>query len=468
MSAGILYHERLNFVVRGPALPAVLLIVLAIFYAGWSGDGWRDARVGSLEAFEADRLEALGEWRDELQAIEEGSAEPSPYAANPMGISFPAVLPPSSLADFAVGHADLHPASGEISTWRNLSSVFGRYQFDNPSTLAASAFDVALVIVLLMPVLMIAVSFDVLAGERSRGSLAMVLASPLRLPRLVWTRLLFRNGILWLAATLAMFALVLVNDTGGDRYARFAIWLGISLAYGLFWLAAIAYCVARFRSATNTAAAMVGLWLLLVLAVPAAIATLAEAAYPTPSRLAFLSEVREAQGETNRNLAKLTEGFLMDHPELSVGDDAVPAFYRAAFLSNQAARENTRPIVEAYEAARAGRAQTLRFAQYLSPSIIAQRLLVASAGADLDRQHRFQGQAREALDRLAAAIGPAVVSRNRLPLDEFHTLQPFAFEDRTAAEIAAEATAPLVFLLVLSLIAGTLAHRRLGTAALHD
>ena len=468
MSAGILYHERLNFIVRGPALPAVLLIVFAIVYAGWSGDRWRDAQTASLASFEAEAFEELDEWRDDLLAIEEGRVEPSPFTANPMSILFPAVLPPSSLADFAVGHSDLHPVSGSLSTWRNLSTVFGRYQFDNPASLAASAFDVAVVVVLVLPVLMIAVSFDILAGERSRGSLAMVLSTPLRLPRLVWTRLLFRNGLLWLAAVLTMLALVVVNDTGGDRYARFAVWLAVSLAYGLFWLTAIAFCVARFRSATNTAAAMVGLWLTLALALPAAIATLAEAAYPTPSRLAFLSEVREAQGETNRNLAKLTEGFLMDHPELSVGDEAMPSYYRAAFLSNQAARESTRPIVDAYDSARAGRAQTLRLAQYLSPSIIAQRLLVASAGADLDRQHRFQSQARVALDQLAQEIGPAVVSRNRISLDEFDTLTPFTFEDRAAADIAADAFVPIVFLLVLSLVIGTLAHRRLDSAVLRE
>jgi len=468
MTAGILYHERLNFVARGPALPVVLLVVLAIVYAGWSGDRWRDAQAASVETFEAEQLEALDTWRSDLRDIETGQAEPSPYAANPMGISFPAVLPPASLGDFAMGHADLHPASGLISTWRNLSSIFGRYQFDNPSTLAASSFDVALVIVLVLPVLMIAVSFDVLAGERRRGALAMVLSTPVPLTRLVWTRLLFRNGLLWLAAMLAMALLVVVNDAGGDRYARFAVWSAVSLVYGLFWFAAIAFCIARFRSATGTAAAMVGLWLVLVLAVPASIATMAEAAYPTPSRLAFLSDVREAQGETNRNLAKLTEGFLMDHPELSVGDEGVPSYYRAAFLSNQAARENTRPILDAYDAARAGRAQTLQLAQYLSPSIIAQRLLVAAAGADLNRQHRFQAQARKALDQLAEAIGPAIVSRNRLPLAEFDTLEPFAFEDRTSAAVAADAAAPVAFLLVLSLLVGMLAHRRLGAAVLDD
>ena len=53
MIRAILYHERLNFVLRGPAFVAVLVIAIALVYAGFSGASWRDARNSSLEAFEA-------------------------------------------------------------------------------------------------------------------------------------------------------------------------------------------------------------------------------------------------------------------------------------------------------------------------------------------------------------------------------------------------------------------------------
>lgn len=466
MIRAILYLERLNFLLRGPALAAVFLLIAAFVYAGWSGDRWRDAQLESLQTFEAERLEALSDWRGQLAMIESGEVEPSPNDANPMGITFPAVLPPASLADFAVGHADLHPASAEISPWRNMSSTFGRYQFDNPTTLATSSFDVALVVVVLMPILMIAVSFDVLASERSRSSLAMVLSSPVPLSSWVWTRLAFRNGLLWIAAVVATFGLATINDGGGDRFERLGLWLAASLLYALVWFAIIAYCVSRFRSATATAGSLVGLWLLFTLALPATFATLAEALYPTPSRLAFLSEIREAQSETNTQLAKLTEGFLMDHPDLTVGDESLPAYFRAAFLSNEAARESTQPIVEAYAEARAGRERTIRWAQYLSPSIIAQRLLMQSAGADLSRQHRYQTQVQTALAELAAVVGPAVVSRNRLPLSEFDQLEEFEFEDVRPAQIVRAGSGPSAFLLLLSLLVGVAAHRRLAMEGL--
>ena len=468
MTRAILYHERLDFVARGPALLAVALIVLALVYAASSGAYWRDARLASLEAFEAKRLDTLSTWRNDLVAIEKDAREATPYDANPMGVLFPAILPPASLADFAIGHADLQPASAEISPWRNLSSMFGRYQFDNPTTLASSRFDVALVIVMLLPVLMSAVSFDVLAADRGRGTLPLAMSFPVRLSRLAWTRLLFRNGLLWLVAVTVMAVLIVINGEGDDRVARFGLWLAVSLAYGLFWLAAIALCVAAFRTAMSTAGVLVAAWMLFTLAIPAAIATVSEATYPTPSRLAYLSEIRNAQADTNRELAKLTAGFLMDHPDLTVGDDDVPSYFRAAFLSNQAARENTRSIVDAYEAARRDRARTLEWAQYLSPAIITQRLLYLAAGADLERQHAYQTQARTALDRLAETVGPAVVSRNRITVAEFDGLSPFSFQDRPVLDIASSAVWPLTFLLVLSVACGVVAHRRLDAARVHE
>jgi ABC-2 type transport system permease protein len=386
-----------------------------------------------------------------------------------MNISFPAVLPPSSLGDFAIGHADIQPQSAEISPWQNAASLFGRYQFDNPATLAGGSFDVALVIVLLMPILMIAVSFDVLAADRGRGTLPMIMSFPLRLENLVWTRLLFRNGLLWLAAVATMSFLLVANDAGGDRIQRFAIWLGVCLSYGLFWLSLIAVCVAYTRTAVGAAAALVGTWAVLTLAVPAVIATASESLYPTPSRLALLSEVRTAQGETNRELDRLTEGFLMNHPDLTVSEEEVPAYFRGTYLANEAVREQTTPILAGYERARKGREDLLGAAQFLSPAVIAQRLLHLAAGADLERQLEYQEQARNALDTLAGAVGPAVVSKNRITVPEFDSLQPFRFADRSAAALAAVSGWPTAWLLFLSAVAGFAAHRRIAAKQVrHD
>ena len=135
---------------------------------------------------------------------------------------------------------------------------------------------------------------------------------------------------------------------------------------------------------------------------------------------------------------------------------------RAAFLSIEAARESTRPVMEDYDAARKGRADTVSWAQYLSPSIITHRLLLLAAGADLDRQHAYQSQVLDSLDVLSDALGPAIVSRNRITFDEFDAMQGFTFADVSAGTITSSATAPIVFLLVISFVLGGLAHRKLS------
>ena len=457
----ILRQEAIVFLLRGPAAIAIALVLMAVAYAGWSGDRWRDGRVARLEDFAGTRLAAAQTWRAELVDIEQGSGDPSPFAANPMNIAFPATLPPGALGDFAVGHTDLHPSTGEISPWNNLSTLFGRYQVENPEMLAAGSFDVALVVIVLMPLLMIAVSFDLLSRERARGTLALTLCAPVSLARMLWTRLLFRNGLLWLSAIAAMSALVLVHDTGGDRYARFGSWLTVSLVYGGFWLGLIVLVVARFRHATQSAAVLAGLWFVVVFAMPGLVSAVTEAIYPTPSRLALLSEVREVEAAATRDLASLTDRFLTDHPELTVGDEGVPGFYRAAFLANDAARRVTAPIVDGFEQARFARARALDLAQYLSPAIVAQRLLHLLADADLERQYRFQAQARQALFELADAVGPAIVSRNRITVAEFDGLRAFTFVDRTLAEVRREFLFPLAFLVVVSLLLAVAASRRL-------
>ena len=464
MNKAIFQLDALTFLRRGSAWVAMLLIMATIFYVGWNGDSWRDARAAELQSFEAEKLGELAQWRQTMEEIERGELSPTPFDGNPMSILFPAVLPPAPLSDFAIGHSDIQPQSAEVSAWRNPANLFGHYQFENPATLAVGGLDLTLVIVLLMPILMIAISFDVLAADRSRGTLPMMMSFPLRLASVAWPRLLLRNGILWFTAVVAMFVLLVVNDSGGERYAHFGIWLAVCLAYGAFWLSLIALSVSAIRSAVGTAAALIGAWAVLTLAVPAMISTGSESLYPTPSRLAWLSEVREAQGETNRELDRLTEGFLMDHPDLTVSEEQVPSYFRGSFLANEAARQRTAPILAGYEKARSDRQHIVDLAQYLSPAVIAQRLLHVAAGADLGRQHSYQSQARESLSTLAETIGPAVISRNRISMAEFEELQPFQFKEKSTAELVNSALWPLLYLLLLSALLSYFAQRRLATS----
>ncbi len=463
MKAPMIFLEWRTFLTRTPGLIALALVIALAGYALSAGQRERLAVVSAQSAFAAGVNQDAEEWRGELAKIEtEGRAE-SPYLGQAMNIRLPATLPPGPLADFAAGPADLHPSSSLISPWSNSANLFSNYQFANPTLLALGSFDLTFVVVVLMPLLMIAVSFDALAAERSQGSLRLIAAQPARLGGLIWTRLVLRNGFLWIALIgFALGAALLHRGEApmADRVARFAAWTAVASLYGLFWFGLVALAVAFLKRAETAAATLVALWGILVLAVPALAGAAGEALYPPPSRLAYLSEMRAAQGEANREVDRLTKGFLLDHPDLTVSDEEVPGYYRSAYLSNLEVEKRTAAILDGFAQSRAKRRALMSAVQYISPAIIAQETLNIIAGADIDRYLRFQDEARRSLLSLSDLIGPAVVARQRITLAEFDGFERYAFQERSVSSAMAQAALPLLFIALISGFLIALARQR--------
>ena len=93
-----------------------------------------------------------------------------------------AVVPPAPLGALAVGQSDVYPGYLKV-TARNLDAVVTGDQIEHPLAVASGHFDAAFVVLFLYPLLIFAVSFDLTATERDRGTLRMVLAQPVRLAR---------------------------------------------------------------------------------------------------------------------------------------------------------------------------------------------------------------------------------------------------------------------------------------------
>ena len=173
--------------------------------------------------------------------------------------------------------------------------------------------------------------------------------------------------------------------------------------------------------------------------------------------------MREGEVTAIRETAALTAGFLADHPELTVSDEAAPGFYRSTFVANREAPGRTTPALHAFNQSRNQRAQLISRLQYLSPAMIATKALTTIAGGDVARNLAFQDQARAALNDLSERIGPAVVAKQRLSVADFDAIPAFAFREPTLAEKAAAFAAPLGFLILVAAILLTAAQQRLGT-----
>lgn len=447
----------------GLALLSALALLAAIaLHAG------NRAAVMQADAAERHAARIAGEWQEwraELAAIESGAVEPGPFNARPISVKYAATLPPGPLGDFATGLSEIHPDAAIITPRAHVAALFPTYPFENPGILGLGNFDLALLIVIVAPLAMIALCFDALGSDRQSGRLPMVAAQTDDLGAIIWTRLIVRSAAIWLTILGVSVVALLVN--GGDvpfaaRLARFTAFCGVTAVYAAFWFAVIAVAVAFLRRSTLVAASLLSAWLVVVFAVPAMTSAIRDTAYPLPSRLAFLSEMRMAQSDAAATTRQLTDRYFTDHPELTITDDDAPRWHRDVTVTNLALNERLGPVLDSFAEQRARRTATAEAAQFASPAMVTLSALVAIADAGADRAHGFEAQARAHLVDLTDRLSPVIMSGGRITGAEADSLPQFAFAGPSPAALTARLALPVGSVLVLGLILGVAARKRLA------
>ena len=465
----MLWHEwRTRFSQSGTLLVLLLFCALLV-YGAMHGKAQRAMRAQTIQQHAAEVAATMQDWLAAAKALEQGpAAGVPPWAASPMDATFASALPVAALADFAIGQSDLLPYVGPLSLWQPDIRLFSRYEFAEPIALALGAFDLSTAVLLILPVLLIVVCFDVLSADRDARRLAHAVAQGATLRRLAWRRLTIRSaGILGIAAAIALLALLFDPGTASiqQRLPYFAAWLCALLTYGVFWIAIIALVIGRNRDGATHLATLFLLWAGLTLLLPAATAGLGEAIYPVPSRIAFLAQARELEIETEREQDAVLRSFVADHPDLSIdASGEVPSYFRISFLAMTTADAATEPALRAFETAAAKRESIARLLGHVSPGIGLHALFADLAGTSAARHRRYVSQARAFKHAYAELAAPYIVAGRRLPQAVAESLPRFHFEDESLGVILARHLPALLLNLLLAAALFALAERRLRRA----
>ena len=258
---------------------------------------------------------------------------------------------------------------------------------ESPSVLAAGRFDLAFVIVVLLPLLLIAATYDLWSRDVENGSARFQLAQPVSPVRLIVTRAAIRGGTLLIAAPLIVcIALAMVGAHDLSGLAAFA---AVVLAYGLFWIA-LAMLLNLFVRASTTAALAAGTaWLTVVVLLPGMIAATADLMAPRPSALSYTNAVRSAGLEVRAAHAAAALAAANAEPR---NNYPASLWHSRGEIQARDARLEPIHVAQAEQAAvHRSFAEKLRF---LSPAIVAQDALDRLAGTDATRAIAFQHQAR--------------------------------------------------------------------------
>ena len=395
----IFHSEYLQFR-RSPAIWAGLLCYLMLgVYSIYYGrqiidiqqtkiaeavDSTSRAQTAYINNFMADTSTASGRYNYEKAAV------PSLVRFN---YPFLAVHRPAGLAPLCIGQRDLFPLYYLLTAQSYYVQTL-KGDIYNPFKLKAGNFDLAFVIVYLMPLLLSALCFDVLSSELRSGTDRLLMIASGNLRQLLLYRLLFRSGLV-IGAT---FLLCLAGFLSGGQIKVFqgVGWILVTVIYALLWTG-INFWVNSFKKDGNfNAIAVLTTWVSIMIIIPSS-ADLSLGQIPRTQEIKLAALMRSRNmPETDSAMNTALQKFYRFNPRYHAKDTTHSRFYYfqgySAFLFNgdrtaDSLADTRNKILSQHQ-------QKLALLNAVNPAYNTSEMLSMLAGTTLADEWAFKSAAR--------------------------------------------------------------------------
>ena len=290
----------------GTAAAIILLLVLGI-YVAWRGGRDAEAARSSLTAAET----AYADQLDFLLSVYPPATDAGEVLYY---LAFPAPQPPLPVAPLARGRAAVETESLRVRLLA-LEGQLYEHETVNPRLAAAGYLDLAFLLIALLPLFIIAVSYDLVSGEREGGTWNLVrLFAPPR--RLLVAKLASRALLVGAVAALLMAAGAAMAGIGLDGRAG---WMFALVAlHTVFWFTLCLGVAMGRRSSTANAMILAGIWVVLTVLAPAALSLANAVLHPVPEALELTVQQRQGYHEAwDLPPSATMESFYRDYPQWS-------------------------------------------------------------------------------------------------------------------------------------------------------
>jgi len=471
MLATILRHELRSLIADRSLWIVIALFAGIVGYALYNGVSWVRFQEQTLETVILEEETGIEELREALIATENGESEGggSPNPAIPgavaaAGIRY-ATLPPGPLAAFSVGQSDIHPYYIRVSSRDDARSLVRNGELENPTNLLAGRFDLAFAIVYLIPLLILALTYNLLSGEREAGTLGMVTSHPVSLQTLAAGKGLLRAGlVIGLTLSFAILGSVVLGAIDhSNALSRFALWAIVISAYTLFWVSLALAVGSLGHSSAWSATALLTAWLGVVVVAPSAIHLAATILHPLPSRVEMVQAMRVASDEVNAAGNALLEQYFLDHPEMSAlaGDADIGDSWTRSWTVQQEISQRTAPVQDHFETQFARRQQLVSRYRFLSPALVVQEALNDLSGTGTARFALFRESVEAFHGEFTGFFLPRILQREQLTSADYLTIPRFSPPADPKGEIGLSVFAALAALLLPTALLTIVAYRRL-------
>jgi ABC-2 type transport system permease protein len=373
-------------------------------------------------------------------------------------------MDPQPLALVSTGQSDLYTHTVKPKLYGEANAL-GFSELSNPVQLMFGSFDLAFVCIYLLPLLVLAFSYNLLSADQESGVLRLTVSQPVSLYGWLFSKLLVRFTALSLIIFLSITISLLLFNTSIDTEVLKLLML--VLAYTFFWFV-VAFLVNLFGASSGTnAIALVSVWVVLVLLVPSFISQSANTLYPVPSRINMIHEYRVAEAESEKKASELLDGYLRDHPELASKDSTQKNqydFWLTYFASVEVIQASVKPVVSAYDVALEEQQNWVSQWRVLSPAILLQNSLNELAGTSTAHYQDFRKQVIAFSASWRGYFIPRMFNNENMKPEDVSTLPQHKYSTSQVGTAYATDLVGLLVFIVAALLGSLLAYKRFAAS----
>lgn len=413
--------------------------------------------------------------KSNIDSVEQGLKTVEPWL-NPRRLNFignraprVAVMPPNLLALISTGQSDLFTHSTKPTLYGE-SYMLSFTELSNPVQLMFGSFDLAFVMLYLLPLLVLVFSYNLVSAEKEQGSLRLTLAQPINPFSWLLNKVILRFIIMMTIVSVSiLISLTIANIPVFQNVNDLAILLALITLYVLFWFGISMIVNAFGKSSGTNAITIISIWVVLVLLLPAVISQLANSYHPVPSRINMIHEMRVAKAEAEKEADKILSSYYRDHPELVQRDTTVKnqyEFYLGYFASQDVVKKAINPVLSEYEEKLRAQQKFTESFRYASPSLLLQDAINDLAGTSARHYESYRNQVIAFAEEWRSYFLPRMFNNEWMKKEDFAKLPVFVFEYEKVPATASSDFAGLLLFVLVTLIISSVVYRNITTKVL--
>ncbi len=296
----------------------------------------------------------------------------SPYLVSHSSNLWNVSLFPSPLSALSVGASNTWPNLYQIHGV-SLSKTVQRSDRVRPIASVYGPIDVTFVVMAIAPLIVIGLTFNASSRDRESALQNLIVAQTPSLGKLMAVRCFVRAAlVIGLVACVVNGSLLIAFASQFDLnvIGNLAIWNSVAMLYLLIWAALSLFVNSFAKTSTANGAALLLLWLILVLLIPRFVSNAVQDAVPTLPENELVEREKRSFDRATRNIDRVLQQFQSEHPEIELRlDDEQQMTLARYLLAHSAAGKEAAENVSAHYSAQSLRAKYLSFCDWVSPAI---------------------------------------------------------------------------------------------------